>query len=287
MNGSLARAGLLALCVAAAGAPGQPAPSPLADGDAHWDRRAEGAVGDSCAPAEVDAAIASYRRALSTAPESLALRARLMRALQYRGAFCAGPLDESRRALDEGKDVAEETVARVERLVGGAKGEARLAALRRTPEAAAVYFWAAACWGQWAVLHGNFAAAREGVAGKVRELARTVVDLDERYEEAGGHRVLGRLHDKTPSIPFITGWASTKKALAHLRTAIALAPDDRAAQLFLGEALLAHVPGERAEALRLLTACATAPPRPEYLVEDRRQAKQARALLDADGAHRR
>jgi tetratricopeptide (TPR) repeat protein len=254
--------------------------SPLVEGDLHFDRRGEGAREDVCAPAEIDAAIAAYHRALA-ASDDLEVRYKLMRALQYRGVFCGGDVPERKKFLDEGKDLAQGTVERLERGLNGAKGSARIEALKKIPEAAPIYFWAAACWGQWAVVHGAAAAATKGVAGKVRDLAQTALELDPSYEQAGPHRVLGRLHDKTPAIPLITGWASSKKALKHLREAYALAPDDRVGQLFLGEAILKNEPEKREEAIRILKECAAATPRPGYLVEDRHYSELAKATLAA------
>jgi hypothetical protein len=140
--------------------------------------------------------------------------------------------------------------------------------LRRVPHAAEVYFWTAACWGQWALGRGKLAAAREGVAGKLRDLAQTVIDLDAGLEEGGGDRVLGRLHHQAPRIPFLTGWVSKEKALVHLRRSYAIAPNNSATRFFLADAILDLEPRSREEALRLLRACRDDPPRPEYL--DRR-----------------
>lgn len=255
-----------------------PSTDALSEGDQNWERRGEGARADVCDPAGIDAALAAYRKAFA-AKDGLEVRWKLLRALQYRGVFCGGDADERKRFLDEGRNLGQETVDRLERGAGAAKGAARIEALRKVPEAAEIYFWAAACWGQWAVVHGTMAAARKGVAGKVRDLAQTALELDPAVEEAGPHRILGRLHDKTPSIPLITGWASSKKALAHLRDAHRLAPQDRVAQDFLGEAILKNEPEKRAEAIRILTECAETPPRPEYLVEDRRYSALAKAAL--------
>ena len=56
--------------------------------------------------------------------------------------------------------------------------------------------------------------------------SETLIALDERYEDAGGHRILGRLHTLAPKVPFVTGWVDHGKAVSELRRAVALGPDN-------------------------------------------------------------
>ncbi len=251
----------------------------VALGDAHYARRAEGAVGARAQPAQVDQAIESYRSALAADPSSKRARARLIRALFFRTSFCDAPKDLTRRLLREGRDVAEEGLRRLDQDLGGVKGSARLDALRRVDHAVDLHFWAAVAWGQWGLASGKLAAVRLGVAGRVRDLGQTVVDLDPAYEQGGGYRILGRLHDQCPRIPFLTGWVSRDRSLQYLRQALASDPASTVDQVFLAEAILAHDRGRRAEAMRLLEACAQAVPRPELQVEDAFYVDRARRLL--------
>ena len=240
----------------------------VALGDAHYGRRAEGSVGARAQPGEVDHAIASYRAALAADPGSNLVRARLIRAVFFRTSFADTPNDVRRRLLREARDVADEGLRRVDVDVGDVKGGARLDALRRVDQAVALHFWAAVAWGQWGLAYGKLAAVRQGVARRVRDLGQTVVDLDPTYEQGGGYRLLGRLHDQCPRIPFLTGWISHDRSPQYLRRALALDPASTVDQVFLAEAILAHDSANRAEAMRLLGACARAVPRPGLLVED-------------------
>jgi hypothetical protein len=244
----------------------------FAEGDAQYARRAEGAQGDVAATAPIEAAIGAYRRALSAAPPNNAGVFRLVRALHFRAAFTGADEDLQRRLYDEGTRLGQDAVDRMEK---AAAGPARLAGLRQVPEAAEVYYWTAASWGRWGLLRGKFASARKGIAGRVRDLATTVNDLDPQTEEGGGFRLLGRLHDQAPRIPFITGWVSARKGIELLRRSQAIGPGNHVTWYFLAEALLAHDPSARTEALQLLERCASAPPHPEYLVEDAHYARLA------------
>jgi tetratricopeptide (TPR) repeat protein len=242
----------------------------LAEADALYARRADAG--------NIDAALALYRRALAGDAANGEALFKLLRALHFKGAFSAAAAPVRNAAFDEGRRLGQAFVLGNERALGNRRSE-RIAALRRVPHAAEVYFWTAACWGQWALGRGKLAAAREGVAGKLRDLAQTVIDLDAGLEEGGGDRVLGRLHHQAPRIPFLTGWVSKEKALVHLRRSYAIAPNNSATRFFLADAILDLEPRSREEALRLLRACRDDPPRPEYLVEDRFYAEEARRRL--------
>jgi hypothetical protein len=141
-----------------------------------------------------------------------------------------------------------------------------------------VVFWAAVAWGEWALGRRRLAAVRAGAPGRIRDLAQLVIDVDPDLEEGGGYRVLGRLHDQSPRIPFITGWISHDKSVVYLRQALALGPQNTVNQVFLAEAILDHDRAHRGEA-RALERCAAATPRPEFLVEDAHYAEKSRRLL--------
>ena len=251
----------------------------LAEADALYARRAEGARGATADPAVIDQASALYRRALQAAPDDADVLSKLLRALHFRGAFCGAGVEARKAVFEEGKSLGQLFVERVERSLDGRKRAERIAAIRAVPHAVDVYFWTAACWGQWALARGKLAAARQGVAGKVRDLAQTVIDVDPELEEGGGYRMLGRLHDEAPKILFFTGWVSKDKALAYLRQSYKIAPQNSVTRFFLAEAILDHDEKHADEARRLLRSCVDGPPRPEYLVEDRYYAEQAQARL--------
>jgi hypothetical protein len=76
----------------------------------------------------VQAAIADYRRALVLRPESIAARWRLLRALFFRASFCGSEPEQRQRLFEEARHLADEGVARLERVAGGRKGAARAGA---------------------------------------------------------------------------------------------------------------------------------------------------------------
>jgi tetratricopeptide (TPR) repeat protein len=276
------RAFALALTLAAAGTAGLEAPGfaeALAGADEQYARRAEGARGALALPGPVEEAIAGYRRALSLRPDSTEARYRLVRALFFRAAFCRSGKQERRRLFEEARRIGEEGVARLDAAVSGREGAARAAALREVPGSGEVLFWAAVAWGEWALGRSRLVAVRAGAPRRIRDLAQLVIEVDPDLEEGGGYRVLGRLHDQSPSIPFVTGWVSRETSLRCLRRAYAAFPDNTVNQYFLAEAILRHQPSSREEARTLLARLAAATPKEEYRVEDAHYAALARDLL--------
>lgn len=268
----------------------------LAEGDAAWARRADGAPADRpgrADPATAARPVAAYERAVEADPADLEARARLLRALYYQGEHAAAGVEARREVFDRGRRAAEAAVDRLAADLGGrAKYDAlspreRAARLGDVPAAAAIHFWAGVHWGLWGDAFGRFAAARQGVAGKIRDHAETAMALDEDYERGGPHRVLGRLHALAPKIPFFTGWIDRDLAIRELERAVALGPEEPLNRLYLAEALLEHRPERRADALRALRALLERPPDPDRPVEEAAARRKAREILKEEGEEAR
>jgi tetratricopeptide (TPR) repeat protein len=252
----------------------------VAEADACFSKRSDGAVNGVADKREIDDAIAAYRRAVAASPQDLDTLAKLLRALHFRGAY-TGLDDEGKKAVfEEGRDLGQRAVDALEAQAKNAKGLSRVEFLRLRKGTPALYLWTAGHWGEWGLVRGKFAAARSGVASKLRDLSQTVIDLDPSFEGAAGYRLLGRLHAEAPKIIFITGWVSKEKALQFLRRAYQTAPDHPVTLFFLAEAILDHDPAKKDEALALLEKCASATPRSDTVLEDSRYAQLAKKRLD-------
>lgn len=257
----------------------------LARGDDAWERRADGHRGGRALAGPAAQAVAAYQEAVAARPADVAARARLLRALHFQGEHVAPDRDARRRAFERGRTVAEAGLDLLAARTGGRERLDRMTpaaaarALAGAPGAADLHLWAAVHWGLWGDAFGRLAAARQGVADKVRRYSEVVVALDERHEAGGGHRVLGRLHALAPKVPLVTGWVDRGQAVAHLRRAVEIAPDEPYNQLFLAEALLEHAPERTAEAVAILRRLAAAAPPPGRVVEVEKVRDDARALL--------
>ena len=286
---ALASLSCLALAFPGAALHAEDAAAALARGDAAWARRAEGSTGARAAPGPIAEAAAAYEAAVAADPASLEARWKLVRARWYEGDY-ATPDPEAKKAIfARGRDASEQALDRLAAAVGG---RAKLdgmepaeaaRALAAVPEAKPVLYWSAALWGVWGDAYGRMAAARQGVASKVRWRAQVVEILDPAFERGGPPRVLGRLHALAPRFPFVTGWIDRDFAIAELKRAVALAPEDTFNRLYLAEALAEYRPAATAELRAQLDALARMEPSPERLVEDRRNLEAA-ARLSAGSA---
>lgn len=103
------------------------------------------------------------------------------------------------------------------------------------------------------------------------ELERSLV-LDETYDQAGAHRVLGRIYFEAPGWPVSVG--NREKSLEQLTAAVRLAPDNSTNHLYLAETLLAM--GKKAQASEELEKVLQARRyaiSPQDLEEDHREAR--------------
>lgn len=250
------------------------------EADARFARRASSVTQGLADRQETDAAIDLYRKAVAAAPRDMVLLGKLLRALHFRGAYAGASIEEKKVIFEEGRAMGQAAVDRLEAEAKAARGVTRIEALRQVRGAPGLYLWTAGHWGEWALVRGKFAAAKSGLAGRVRDLAQTVIDLDPAFDDGAGYRILGRLHSEAPKIPFITGWVSHSKGVEFLRRSLEAAPNHPVTRYFLAEALLQHQKERRDEAIRLLELSAATPPRPGLALEDARYVQMARTRLD-------
>jgi tetratricopeptide (TPR) repeat protein len=281
----LKRPAVLGLLLLSASAPLWPADAEER-GDRAFRHRAAGFLERGTPMSEpTETAIAAYGEALARDPDNLRLHGKLTDALCFQGRYLAADQRLRRGIYERLLELAQRAVDLAAERTGRAGTLAKLAPeeqaelLRAVPGAAEAHFWAAAAWGFWGTTHGPLAAARNGVLSKVRHHARITILLDERYNDAGGLRILGRLHTRAPWVPFLSGWIDRREGIALLRRAVAISRRDPENLLFLAEALLAHDKARRGEALELLRELGRRRPNPDELVEDSVVLEQARKLL--------
>lgn len=269
--------------------PQQYASNPLVlEADRVYLRRQEGRVGARASPGPINQAISSYERATAD-PHFVEARWKLMRALYFKGCYTGLDDDSKKAVFEKAKRIGEEAIA----ILGssleerGIKGfiefgpEALAGNLKDRTDAAPAYFWAAVCWGQWALTAGKLEAARKGAADKIRDYGLTVIGLDPQFEEGGGYRIVGRVHDQAPWIPFVTGWVSRGDALKYLRLAMQVNSRNFPNRHFLAEALHRGDAAEQAEAVSLEQGLVADAPSPQRLVEELSIQEQARQNLAA------
>src|SRR5579859_3262447 len=130
------------------------APAQLAEGDQHWALRAEGHQSGHAQAAQIDAAIAAYRRAVAQNPNDLEARWKLLRAIRFKGAYVATTNEEKKQVYGEAKTAGEDALAVVNRELAAkglrepdkAKANDVANAVRTIPSAAEIYFWDSVNW---------------------------------------------------------------------------------------------------------------------------------------------
>jgi tetratricopeptide (TPR) repeat protein len=106
----------------------------------------------------------------------------------------------------------------------------------------------------------------------IKELQESLA-LDEAYDQAGAHRVLGRIYYEAPAWPFSVG--DPNKSLQHLTAAARLAPENSTNHLYLAETLLKM--GNKAQArdeLEKVLQPGQNALHPQAWMEDRREARR-------------
>jgi tetratricopeptide (TPR) repeat protein len=177
----------------------------------------------------INKAIELYKKVIETASsaEKEETTWKLMRAYYFKGKYTTDDKETKKKIYDLGKEL-------------GKTG------LEEFPESVGVNLFSAILWGVWGEEYGVFKAAKEGVAGKIKDLCEKVIELDPNFDQAGGYRVLGRVYFKAPKIPLILGWPSKKKAVEYLEKSYEIAPQNLNTRQFLAEALYSQNQKERA-----------------------------------------
>lgn len=267
-----------------------PMTAQVAEGDRLYAARATGAQGAHASAGPIDGAIAAYRQAVAANPNDLIAHAGLLRAYRFKGAYVARTVDEKKKIYGVAKAAGDQALAATARVLAsrGVKSNASpktvADALRGVAGAGSIYLWDSINWGEWALAYGKLAAARQGAADRILREATIAHLIDPALELGAPARVLGRLHDQTPRIPFITGWASSKEALKFLRESLAHDRTNKLTILFLAEAMVSNDAKTKPEAIRMLRNAIDDPLHAEYVVEDAAAVVDAKALLKKWGA---
>lgn len=252
---------LLALSLAAGGGTAAAA-SPLERGIAAYESHIDDVDLEaiSVPPEPFDTAIKHLKVAVADAASREEAGRYLLHAFYLKGTYAVEHRDQKRSVFSQGREYAR-------RLTQTYPANAELVLLY------------AANLGRWGQAHGILRAAREGVAGRLRELARRAADLDEAAGGGGAYRLLAQVHYQTPKIPLLLSWPSQDEALGYLQKAVEIAPHHPANNALYGRYL--HESGQEAEGLRYLRQASRMAPRraPRFLLEDARYIRMAQDAL--------
>lgn len=120
--------------------------------------------------------------------------------------------------------------------------------------------------GLLAEISGSFKSAADGVVGKMKANAETLIAIDSMYNSGAGWKVLGILHYRTPNLGIVLSWADKKYATLLLEKALHYYPDDIANNFYYAEALVEN--DEKENAIRYFTLLLKLRPRKDFILED-------------------
>ena len=143
--------------------------------------------------------------------------------------------------------------------------------LQEQSDGVAGHYWKALNLCGLADVGGRFHGFR--LLPRILEELKESLALDETYDQAGAHRVLGRIYYEAPPWPISVG--DRKKSMQHLTTAVRLAPDNSTNHLYLAETLLDLKKTVQAkEELEKVLQPGQNALHPQALAEDRREARR-------------
>ena len=145
------------------------------------------------------------------------------------------------------------------------------------PNSAAARYWFLVNLGSWAEIYGTMAAAKEGVAGLMRDHSKKIIEIDPNYSNGGGYFMLGAVHFKSPYIPFILSWPSNDLAIKNLKKAYSIGDSTPSQIVYLAQALFKD--GQKDKAKSQLRELLKKPLSRKEKVEDFDQHEIAKRLL--------
>ncbi|MGB3464322.1 MAG: tetratricopeptide repeat protein, partial [Cyclobacteriaceae bacterium] len=218
-----------------------------------YNERAKLAKGNKAKAKFINKAIAKYK-ACKQSPEVIA---GLLRAYEYKGAYTTMTAAKKKLLFEKAVELGEN-------------------AHSKYPDNLDIAYYYMTNLGRWAQQISLMKAATSGVSTDIKDLAEEIHKKNPHYADAGASRILGVLHMKIPSVPFVISWPSESKGLEYLEWAYKNAPDNPANGIFYAEAMIEN--GEEEKAKQLLKSISDRQPRPSKLIEDRNNLKRVGEL---------
>ncbi len=138
------------------------------------------------------------------------------------------------------------------------------------------HYWLALNLCGWADAAGYMMARR--LLPQIFEQLKQAVALNGSYDQAGPHRILGRIYYEAPGWPMSVG--DIHKSLDHLLTAVRLAPENSTNHLFLAQTMYRlHYTSLAEQQLEQVLKCTQYAVIPQNLKDDQKQARRLLAQI--------
>ena len=233
--------------------------SNLAQADFYYALRAENSKNNMTDDKNIRKAIKHYNLALKDSGSEQEAAWKLLRAYYFLGCF-ASPNSKIRfqifeQAKKEGKHF-----------------------LKMYPKNPEIAYWYSINLALWGSSVNPAVALKAGCIKETREIAKMLIAQKDKEAVAHGYQILGRAHQKLPSIVFVSGWVKRDSAEYYFKKSLTLDPKDLATRLFLAEFYKENT--REQELKSLLNPVLSQLPRSEYFLEDERNLIKIKKLLE-------
>ncbi|MFC1503851.1 tetratricopeptide repeat protein [Spirochaetota bacterium] len=224
-----------------------------------YNKRAEGAKGTEASAAPVDKAIKYFLTSIKDPASEESAAVGLLKGYYFKATFVPMKKNERKELYKAGRELGEKM-------------------RKKFPGSLDMKYWYGVNMGKWAEIYSKIAAAREGVADKLKKLSEEIIEADPVYDRGSAYMFLGRVHHQTPKIPFILKWPSKKISKECYKKAIEIAPGRIISRYYLADLLADR--GKKDEAIKILEELILKKPEPDNLVEDRSDLAGVKRLLE-------
>lgn len=232
------------------------AQSVFEEGVTYYKNRAEKHQGLKVDSTNINLAIASFKKSLTTKNEqSLEF---LLELFYYKGAFIESEKAKQKQTWLAGKLLGEK-------------------AIKKYPKNTKILLWFIANYSKYGEAQGVVASAKNGLADNIKTYAEQLLALDPKFADGAAYKLLGVINYKVPKIPLIISWPSKEKAEEYLIKALKENSKSVSNLYYYAEFLVEEK--RETEAKVLLNKIVKTTPRTSYLIEDSYDINMAKKLL--------
>ncbi len=147
------------------------------------------------------------------------------------------------------------------------------------PKNTEIAYWYSVNLALWAKDVNPAVALKAGSIKETRDIAKILIakEATDKETAARGYQILGKAHQKLPSIVFVSGWIKRDSAEYHFKKSMDLNQNDLATRLFLAEYYKENFREKEME--ELLKPALEKRPSPENYLEDERNLIKMKKLL--------
>lgn len=228
-------------------------------GKTFFELRSKGANDWQAKSNYIDSAIYHFQRSINCSDFRQQSAYYFLRSLHFKSMYTGLPDQERKRIYNEAK-------------INGEKLSDEF------PNDAGIKLWYLASAGKWIQHYGIFRAAYEGLGPKIKETCERIIEIDPRYENGIGYRMLGLVYYKAPYIPVVLTWPDEEKGISLTHKALEIEPKNIGNLFFMGK--IYYMDEQYEKALLYLNMCREQKARKDYLIMERFDQMKARHYID-------